>query len=56
MDAYIASVPVHLLTALQMIKQNKIENCDLYYVPTSKNAEELIEAVKSAGVFQTVTM
>lgn len=56
MNAYIASVPVHLLTALQMIKQNKIENCDLYYVPTSNNAEELIETVRSAGVFQTVTM
>lgn len=25
MDAYIASVPVHLLTALQMIKQKNIK-------------------------------
>ncbi len=56
MDAYIASVPVHLLTALQMIKQNKINNCDLYYVPTSNNAEELLEAVRNTDVFQTVTM
>lgn len=56
MDAYIASVPMHLLIAMQMIKQNWIEDCDLYYVPTSNNATELLEAVKHAGVFRSVTM
>lgn len=55
MNAYIASIPVHLLTAIQMIKQNKINNCDLYYVPTSNNAEELLEAVRNTDIFQTVT-
>lgn len=56
MDAYIASVPVHLLTALQMIKQKNIKKCDLYYVPTSNNADELLEAVRSTKVFHSVTM
>ena len=56
MDAYIASIPVHLLSAMQMIKQKNINDCDLYYVPTSNNAEELLEAVRATGVFKSVTM
>lgn len=56
MDAYIASVPIHLLTAMQMAKQNDIKECDLYYVPTSNNAGELLEAIKKTGVFRHVTM
>ena len=56
MDAYIASVPVHLLNAMQMVKQNQIKDCDLYYVPTSNNADELLRAVSETGVFNTVTM
>ncbi len=56
MDAYIASVPIHLLNAMQMIKQKEIKDCDLYYVPTSNNANELLNAVKSIGVFRNVTM
>lgn len=54
--AYIASVPLHLMVAMQMIKQEGIEECDLYYVPTSNNASELLEAVRQTGVFQSVTM
>lgn len=56
MNAYIASVPIHLLNAMQMIKQKGINECDLYYVPTSNNAEELLNAVRSTGVFRNVTM
>ena len=56
MNAYIASVPLHLLYAMQMIKQKKIKNCDLFYVPTSNNAHELLEAVRSTGVFHDVVM
>ena len=56
MVAYIASVPVHLLTALQVIKQMDITDCDLYYVPTSNNAAELLEAVIQTKVFKNVTM
>lgn len=56
MDAYIASVPLHLLVAMQMIVQKNIEECDLYYVPTSNNATELLEAVRKTGVFKSVTM
>lgn len=56
MVAYIASVPVHLLTALQVIKQMDIVDCDLYYVPTSNNAEALLEAVRQTKVFNSVTM
>ena len=56
MDAYIASVPIHLLIAMQMIKQKDIRECDLYYVPTSNNADNLLEAVKETGVFHSVTM
>ena len=56
MDAYIASVPLHLLNAMQMVKQKNITECDLFYVPTSNNAEELLAAVKETGVFRTVTM
>ena len=56
MVAYIASVPVHLLIALQIIKQLKLEDCDLYYVPTSNNAEELLSAVRSTGIFRDVIM
>lgn len=56
MDAYIASVPIHLLYAMQMIKQKDIRECDLYYVPTSNNAEELLNAVRKTGVFRKVTM
>ena len=54
MDAYIASVPVHLLYAMQMIKQNRIGNCDLYYVPTTNNVEEFLESVRRASVFNNV--
>ena len=42
--------------AMQMIKQKNIQKCDLYYVPTSNNAEELLNAVRNIGVFQNVTM
>lgn len=56
MDAYIANIPVHLLSALQMIKQKNINECDLYYIPTSNNADELLEAVRKAKVFHAVTM
>lgn len=55
-NAYIASVPIHLLIAIQMVKQNRIENCDLYYVPTSNNASELLKAVEKTGIFCIVTM
>lgn len=54
MDAYIASVPMHIFVAVQMIKQNHIDNCDLYYVPTSKNVNELIEKIKEQGIFKNV--
>ena len=54
--AYIASVPLHMLTAVQMIKQNQITDCDLYYVPTSNNAEELLESIRKTGIFKSVTM
>lgn len=56
MDAYIASVPVHLLYAMQMIKQKKIKDCDLYYVPTTSNADEFLEAIRRTKVFRSVTM
>ena len=56
MNAYIASVPLHLLEAAQMIKQCHIQDCDLYYVPTSNHVGDLLEAVKRAGLFRTVTM
>lgn len=56
MEAYIASVPLHLLVAMQMVKQKQIKDCDLYYVPTSNNARELLDAVGKTGVFRSVTM
>lgn len=56
MNAYIANIPIHLLDAVQMMKQTGIKDCDLYYVPTSNNAEELVEAVRSTGIFNEVTM
>lgn len=56
MVAYIASVPVHLLTALHIIKQLDIKECDLYYVPTSNNAEDLLASVRRTGIFNNVTM
>lgn len=56
MNAYIASVPLHILVAIQMIKQNNIKDCDLYYVPTSNNADELMELVKKSGLFNSVTI
>ena len=56
MDAYIASVPIHLLYAMQMIKQKEIKDCDLYYVPTSNNADELLRTVKETGIFHDVIM
>ncbi|MBE5917161.1 MAG: hypothetical protein E7273_10020 [Pseudobutyrivibrio ruminis] len=56
MDAYIASVPIHLLYAMHMIKQKGIRDCDLYYVPTSNNADELLRAVKETGIFHDVIM
>ena len=55
MDAYIASVPIHLLYAMQMIKQKDIRECDLYYVPTSNNAEELLNAVRKTS-FKTARL
>ena len=56
MDAYIASIPNHLLYALQMIKQNNIEECDLYYVPTSNNSDELVSRIKETGIFHDVIL
>lgn len=56
MNAYIASVPLHLLTAVQMIKQNNIRNCDLYYVPTSNNVNELLDSVRQTEIFRSVTL
>lgn len=56
MDAYIAQVPIHLLFALQILKKYNIEDCDLYYIPTSKNAEELVERTRKTGLFKNVFM
>jgi hypothetical protein len=56
MNAYIASVPLHILVAIQMIKQNDIKDCDLYYVPTSNNANILMDAVRKTGIFNSVTV
>lgn len=56
MNAYIASVPLHLLIAMQMVKQHNISDCDLYYVPTSNNAMELLTAIEKTNVFHSVTM
>lgn len=54
MNAYIASIPIHLVSALQMLKQQNIKECDLYYVPTSKNAEELVNKVRETKIFNEV--
>lgn len=56
MVAYIAQVPLHLLFALHVLKIDKIKDCDLYYIPTSKNAEELVNRSRDTGLFRHVYM
>lgn len=56
MDAYIAQVPIHLLFALHILKTDKVRECDLYYIPTSKNAEKLVTRTKETGLFNNVYM
>ncbi len=56
MDAYIAQVPIHLLFALHILKVDKIRDWDLYYIPTSKNAVELVTRVKETHLFKNVYM
>lgn len=56
MNAYVAIVPLHFIYALQMIRQNKIRDCDLYYVPTSNNAYELVRQAEKTGLFRHVYM
>lgn len=56
MHAYIAQVPIHLLFALHILKVDEIKDCDLYYIPTSKNAAELVERVRETNLFRNVYM
>ena len=56
MDAYIAQVPIHLLFALHVLKEDVVRECDLYYIPTSKNAKELVRRTKELGLFKDIYM
>ncbi|MBR5407084.1 MAG: hypothetical protein IK111_05490 [Lachnospiraceae bacterium] len=56
MVAYIAQVPIHLLFAPHVLKVDNVKDCDLYYIPTSKNAEELVERARKTGLFRNVYM
>lgn len=56
MDAYIAQVPIHLLFALHVLKEDMVKECDLYYIPTSKNAKELVRRTKELGLFKDIYM
>lgn len=54
MDAFFAIVPIHILYDLQMIKQNNIKDCDLYYARVTKNTDDLIEQVRKLNVFKNI--
>ena len=54
MDAFFAIVPLHILYDLQMIKQNNLKDCDLYYAPLTKNTEEVVEQIRMLGIFKNV--
>lgn len=54
MDAYIAHMPMHLLFAVHILKIDQIKDCDLYYIPTSNNAEELAARAEETGCFRNV--
>ncbi len=54
MNAFFAIVPLHILYDLQMIKQNHIENCDLYYARLTKNTDELIEQIRKLKLFKNI--
>ncbi len=54
MDAYIVSAPIHLLFAIHILKIDQIKECDLYYISTSKNAEELVAGIRETGRFRNV--
>lgn len=56
MDAYIAQVPLHLMFALHILTVDEVKECDLYYIPTSKNAEELVAKARETGLFKNVYM
>lgn len=54
MDAFFATIPTHFLYIYQMIKQNNIKNCDLYYTNVTKDAKEIAENVRKLGIFKKV--
>lgn len=54
MDAFFATIPNHFFYIFQMIKQNKIEECDLYYTNVTKDAEAIVERAGKLGVFKNV--
>lgn len=54
MDAFFATIPTHFLYIYQMIKQNKITNCDLYYTDITGDAKDIVENVKELGIFNNV--
>lgn len=56
MEAYIASVPLHIISAIWTLKIDKVKECDLYYVPTSNNAKELTDTIRKLGVFKNVIL
>jgi len=54
MDAYFATIPTHFVYIYQMIKQNKITECDLYYTDVTKDAGTICENARETGLFRNV--
>lgn len=54
MDAFFATIPTHFFYIFQVLKQDKIENCDLYYTNVTRDAEEIVERIKQLNVFHNV--
>ena len=54
MDAFFATIPTHFFYIFQMIKQNNIEECDLYYTNVTKDAEEIVGRIEKLNIFKNV--
>ncbi len=56
MNAFVVSVPPHMINVINLIQQNGLCNNDLYVVPTMKNSAQLARALKETGLFHDVVL
>lgn len=56
MVAFFASMSMHLIIDINFVIQMGIKDAELYIIPVSRNANEMVEGAKKTGLFKSVTL